>query len=85
MKSITIHGLDDRLSEEIERKAKQDGLSLNKTIKRLLEEALGLSLKRKTDRSSEFAEFLGVWSDEDLTQFEESIRDFETIDSKDWK
>lgn len=33
MKSITIHGLEDHLSERIREEVRQQGLSLNKTIK----------------------------------------------------
>ena len=44
MKSITIHGLDEGLEAMIEEKARQEGLSLNKTVKMLLREALGLVL-----------------------------------------
>ena len=33
MKSITIHGLEDPLDTLIREKARQEGLSLNKTIK----------------------------------------------------
>lgn len=36
MKSITIHGLEDPLNTLIREKARQEGLSLNKTIKLLL-------------------------------------------------
>ena len=42
MKSITIHGLDGKLYERIKEKAKRQGLSLNRTIKNLLEKSLGI-------------------------------------------
>jgi len=43
MKSITIHGLDGPLDTLIREKARKQQLSLNKTIKLLLEESLGLT------------------------------------------
>ena len=84
MKSISIHGLDDRISKKIDEKAKREGLSLNRTIKNLLEDALGLKSQKTKDHRDDFIEFLGVWSEEEAKAFEESIRDFERIDPEDW-
>ena len=42
MKSITIHGVDEPLSELIKSKAQSEGLSINKTIKKILESSLGV-------------------------------------------
>jgi hypothetical protein len=42
VKSITIHGLDSRMVEGIERRAKERGTNLNKTIKELIAQSLGL-------------------------------------------
>jgi predicted DNA binding CopG/RHH family protein len=42
MKSITIHGIDEPLAKLIKSKAKQEGLSINQTIKNILESSLGV-------------------------------------------
>ena len=84
MKSITIHGLDEQFSFQIEKKAKELGLSLNKTIKKLLEQALGIKKNPIEGRKQAFKEFLGVWNKSDLREFSQNIRDFEKIDPKDW-
>ena len=42
MKSITIHGIDDPLAGLIKSRAQSEGLSINKTVKKLLEESLGV-------------------------------------------
>jgi len=85
MKSISIHGLDDVLDEKIKEKALRQGTSLNKTIKRLLEEAIGLKPKDTEERRQEYADLFGLWSAKDLKDFNESIRDFDQIDEKDWQ
>ena len=85
MKSITIHGLDDELDREIREKAKNQGTSLNKTIKRLLEKALGLKSTKKPNHKDEFMDLFGVWSEEDYLEFFKSIEDFNTADPEDWK
>ncbi len=85
MKSITIHGMEDQLSDKISEKAKRQGLSLNRTIKTLLEEAVGLSPQNKKDHKDDFIDFLGVWSEEDFNTFQSSIQDFERINPGDWE
>ncbi len=82
MKSITIHGLDDTLSQLIKEKADQDGTSLNKIIKGLLQESLGIS---KQQKKFDFSEFSGIWTQEEFKEFEHSIKDFEKVDNQDWK
>ena len=85
MRSITIHGLDDELDKEIRAKAKNQGTSLNKTIKRLLKKALGFKSQTGQDYRDEFMDLFGVWKEEDYKEFIESIKDFKAIDSGDWQ
>lgn len=82
MKSITIHNLDDQLDKLLREKAEQEETSLNKVIKNLLHESLGIS---KQQQKHDFSEFCGVWSKEEFEEFEDSTKDFEKIDSQDWK
>jgi len=83
MRSITIHNLDDNLDTLIRGEAKSWGLSLNKTIKRLLEQSLGITHKYR--RKSDFSEFFGLWTKKDAEEFDRAVRDFEKIDREDWK
>lgn len=84
MKSITIHNLDDPLDTLIREKAKTEGLSLNRTIKKLLAEALGLSLKKGEGRGKDFLDLFGVWSNEEVKEFSKQVGDLEKIDREDW-
>lgn len=84
MKSITIHGLDAELYERIKEKAKRQGLSLNKTIKSLLEKSLGINRAPGGDHREDFLEFFGAWTEEEAMEFEQSIADFEKVDAEDW-
>jgi hypothetical protein len=85
MKSITIHGLSSSLDSMIRRKAKSLGLSINRTIKMILEEALGLSGSRPRDHREDFLDLFGSWSEEDEQEFNEAVGDFETVDEEDWQ
>lgn len=69
----------------IKQKAQEKGLSLNKTIKLLLREALGLSNTLTINRRESFKEFCGVWSEQDFTQFEKNTESFNQVDPKDWE
>lgn len=84
MKSITIHDLDETMGKLIRQKAQSQGMSLNKTIKELLKEPLGISKKQlKKDR---FDKFYGIWSKKKADEFDKIINEeFETIDEEGWK
>lgn len=82
MKSITIHNLDDTLDRLLREKADQGGTSLNKIIKGLLRESLGIS---KQQKKFDFSEFSGIWTQEEFKEFEHSVKDFEKVNSQDWK
>ena len=85
MKSITIHGIHDKMDKLIRNKANKHGLSLNKTIKNLLEQALGLQRQTNSDHRDDFLDLFGIWKKEDLKQFKQAIRDLEKIDARDWQ
>lgn len=85
MKSITIYGLDDMLDKQIRERAKSQRLSLNKTIKNLLEKSLGLTHEKKNIRREDFMEFFGVWSDDDLREFNKRGSEFNQVDPGDWR
>lgn len=84
MKSITIHGLEPQLEKGLRKKAEEMGLSLSKTIKLLLRDAMGLQ-KNEKSRKDEFMDLSGVWSKEDEQEFLKNISDCQVIDERDWK
>ena len=83
MKSITIHNLDEDLARNIRQKARRQGTSLNKTIKELLRESLGISGKKRA--YADFSEFFGVWSKQEAKKIESALEDSERIDPEDWQ
>jgi plasmid stability protein len=84
MKSITIHGLDDPLDKRIRERAQREGLSLNRTIKKLLAESLGLRPDSEEARRRDFLDLFGTWSQGDVREFMDRIAAFEKIDEEDW-
>ena len=84
MKSITVHGIDEKTEKLIKKRAKSEGTSVNKVMKGLLAEALGID-KTKQDNREEFLDLFGVWTEDEGKHFFEAIKDLETIHAEDWK
>jgi hypothetical protein len=84
VKSITIHGLDDDLAKMLQTRAKQEKLSLNRTIKKLLRESLGLR-PRSEPAHSTFGEFSGTWNVKEATEFDRSVSEQRSIDPEQWQ
>jgi len=84
MKSITIHGIDNPLAELIKSKALSEGLSVNKTVKKILEEALGVKPQTVSKNRMDFEEFSGIWSDLELAEFDEKTKDLSSVNNEDW-
>jgi len=82
VKSITIHGIEDALDRKLQEKAKQLGLSQNRTIKSILE---GVLLDESAKRESEYAELFGSWTKAEKEQFDQRVLIFDRIDESDWK
>ena len=85
MKSITIHGIDQPFANLIQSKARAEGLSVNKTVKKLLEEALGVKPRPKDSNRDHFEEFCGIWSKSDLIEFDEKTEEYRKIIPGDWQ
>jgi len=82
MKSITVHKLDEGLMREIEKRANEQSTSLNRTIKQLLRQALGLGSDKKP--AVDFSDLCGVWTAAELKQFEENTADLNRVQAGDW-
>ena len=85
MKSITIHGVDDQLNDLIKSKAESEGLSVNKTVKKLLETSLGVKPQPEKKNFDDFKESCGLWTKADLDEFEDKTADLRKTDTKDWQ
>ena len=85
MKSITIHGIDDITSQQLQIASEKLVLSLNKTIKKIIQEALGIKPAEISSRRKDFEEFCGLWNNEDLKEFNDVVEPLRRINPEDWK
>jgi hypothetical protein len=82
MKSITIHGIDTELDNKISEKATEFGISQNRTIKSILRSSL--MPDKKAAKREMFSDLFGKWSKTEKAEFEERIKDLETVNESDW-
>ena len=85
MKSLTLHGLDDQLSSQIKRRAKELSISMNELAKRLLAQGLGIMSPAIQPHRDAFTEFCGSWTENEEQAFNARISDTEKVDPEDWK
>ena len=86
MKAITVRNLPPAVARSIRERASREGISTNKAVISLLEEATG----RKRPRAAaplhhDLDAFAGTWSREESVEFERALREQRTIDPELWK
>jgi hypothetical protein len=81
MTAITLRNIPPKIQEAIEKRAGMTGLSLNRTVIRILEEAFGQSRELHHDLDH----LAGTWSDEEGTAFEAALSEQRRIDPELWK
>ena len=84
MKSITIHKLEPDLAEQLEKRAKREGSSLNQTVKGLLRAALGLRKPGPIDHREDFRDLFGSWTEEEAKALEARVAEKRAIEASDW-
>lgn len=85
MSSITLHDLNDSLYAALQKMARKEGKSMNRTIKGLLEESLGLKHDAAANGSSAYSVLCGAMPAEEaerMLRFEDE--EMETIDDEAW-
>ena len=83
MKTMTIRRVSTELAAALEAEKRRRGLSLNRTVLSLIEEALGISEDRA--RSNGLRRLAGTWSEDEFKRFEEAVAPLGKIDGELWK
>jgi len=85
MATITIRGIDEEMAKLLKKKAKQEGMSLNSVLLKILREALGLEKKQRRVIYTDLDHLAGGWSEEDYREFESRVAEFEKVEEGMWK
>ena len=81
VKTLTVRGLPESVSEALTREKQRRGTSLNQTVVDLLAQALGVHRRR----SNGLGALAGTWTEDELRRFEEAVTPFEEIDGDLWR
>lgn len=84
MKTFSLRGIDDELTDALKNEVRRTGTSINKTILNLIRESMGLTQKKRTRPYHDLDELAGTWSEEDELLFKEKTRFFNKIDEEIW-
>jgi len=77
--------MDENLSRLLEERARREGISINRLVKRLLRSALGLEKEPEPDHRAEFLDLFGTWPERKTADFHKRIEELETIEPQDWE
>ena len=85
MSAITLRNLPPAVARAIREKAKKEKTSLNRAVISLLEEATGLTSRRREIVHHDLDRFAGCWTKEEYDEFMEALREQRQIDPEMWK
>ncbi len=85
MSTMTIRGFDDQTIKALREKAKQEGMSVNAAIVKLVQEELGLKKKKRIVVYNDLDHLAGTWDEKEYKEFQKRIKEFERIDETMWK
>ena len=80
----TVSDVPPELDQRVRAVAKEFGLSLNKAVLHVVEEALG-GWKGVPRKRRDLSEFIGTIRGKDAEQFLDALKEFEKIDDEMWK
>jgi len=85
MKTLTIRGIDDKLSKALKEKAKKNNISLNQTALKILKEGSGIKEDKIFKTYDDLNNLAGTWTEEDEKEFVKNTYHFNKIDKDIWK
>jgi len=87
MKSISVHGIDEETEKLILERARKRGVSVNKIVKELIAESLGLDPSgRDRDNRAAFADLCGVWTQEEADRLLQAMSGLglDSVEESEW-
>jgi hypothetical protein len=85
MGTISIHGLDKDTERKLRAESKRTGLSLNRTVKKLLSQAVNKKPGTRKRSGEGLERLCGVWSEQEAKEFEDAVKDLRQVDPEDWR
>lgn len=80
MSAITVRKLPPKVAKAIREKARREGLSMNKAVIKLLEEATGATQETRRVVHHDLDRFFGTWTKEEADAFDQVLREQRQIE-----
>src|SRR5436853_5001860 len=84
LKAITLRNIPDVIAERIQREAKINGTSLNKTVIDLLSKAVSAPQSRRR-RHHDLDHLIGCWSEDEANKVDELVEQQRVVDAEMWR
>jgi hypothetical protein len=84
-KTITVRDLSPEVARAVREKARKEGLSLNRAVARLLEEATGHGHVGGPTLHHDLDDFAGRWTKKEADAFDAFLEEHRAIDPEMWK
>lgn len=84
-KAITVRNLPSAVALAVRAKARREGLSLNKAVLKLLEEATGTKARRDAALHHDLDRFFGTWTRQEADAFDKALIEQRSIDPDLWR
>ena len=83
---LTIRSMPNEVEETVRKTAREERISLNKAVIRLLEKAIGLQgPKSGREIQDDLDRFCGAWKPEEAADMEKILEEIRSIDKELWK
>jgi hypothetical protein len=83
LKPITLRNVPPAVARVVNERAARDGVSLNKAVIRLLEEALGVTSAARVHHDLDA--FIGVWSESEARRIERAVAEGRRVEPEMWR
>lgn len=86
MQQLTVRGFEPELAERIRTLARQERISLNQAVLRLLRRGAGLDADQVGGDTvgTSLDHFVGSWTSRQADEMDRALADFESIDESMW-
>lgn len=84
MMAITLRNLPKKLDQTIQKRAKEKGISVNKTVIALLEVQLGMKPKKPSVEYHDLDNLAGAWTKAEAAAFDKTLTKQRAIDPELW-
>lgn len=85
LKPVTLRNLPESVAAAIVRRAKRDGLSLNRTVARVLEEAIAPYAHSGTREYHDLDDLMGTWSRAEAEAFDRALGEQREVEPDLWR